>query len=320
MHQNCFFALDFSDKYFVKFVDKTVKYDTLIDSNQIKNTIIMKKLAIIILSMSISSLCLAQTNENDSIPPTITTIPAGDIYEIEETQPILVKSYAPRRAFYTKNGKTKISHRFFAGPIIGKDDVMSPNFEGNTTDEFVEKVTEETEQEANIGFNFDYRISITPGKTDEKLCFTPNPLGFAGTFGFSAAGDFQKNYGFSCDVLAAFGFEIGTSKIGVGLEALIGTGNVTGFVLQQHETDPELSGTFKDSFMSFKYGAQFWVKIPSIFGGILGGSQQLGGDNGMRLFVRYIKNGIPPTRSIEKYTLSYMFAPESLSFGIMIPF
>lgn len=278
----------------------------------------MKKLSLMLLSVSISAICLAQAQENDSIP--IATALTGDIYEIEETPATIVKAYAPRRAFYTKNGKTKITHRFFGGPIIGKDDVMSPNFEGNTTDEFREKVGEATEQKTNIGFNFDYRISITPGQTNNKLCFTPNALGFGGTFGFSAAGDFEKNYGFTCDVLAAFGFEMGTSKIGIGLEGLIGTGNVTGFVIQQHETNPELSGSFKDSFMSFKYGAQFWIKIPSIFGGALGGYQQLGKENGMRLFVRYIKNSIPPTRSTEGYTFSYMFAPEGLSFGILLPF
>lgn len=277
----------------------------------------MKKTIFMLLYVSISTLCWAQTNENDSIPVTIN---ATEIYEIERTPKPVVKSYAPRRSFYVNNGKTKISHKFFAGPIFGKDDVMSPTFSGNTTEEFSDQVTEDTESKGNFGFSLDYRIVLTPGKTSKDLCFTSNPLGFAWSFGFTASGDFQKNYGFSCDVLGALGFELGTSSIGVGLEALIGTGNITGFVLQQHETDPELSGSFKDSFMSFKYGAQFWVKIPSIFGGILGGGANQLGDKGMRLFVRYIKNTVPPTRSIEGYQVSYMFAPESLSFGILIPF
>lgn len=276
----------------------------------------MKRLVLIVLSLSISALCWAQTPENDSIPATIAT---GDIYEVVETPKPIVKAYAPRQAFYMKNGKAKITHRFFVGPIFGKDDVMSPTFAGNTTDDFAEDVTEKTESSTNIGFSLDYRIAITPGRT-KNLCFTPNPWGFAGSFGFTASGDFQKNYGFSCDILAAAGFELGTSKIGIGLEALIGTGNVTGFVIQEHATNPELSGSFKDSFMSFKYGAQFWVKIPSIFGGLFGGAQQVGNREGMRLFVRYIKNSIPPTRNVEGYTLSYMFAPEGLSFGFLIPF
>lgn len=205
----------------------------------------MKKFTFMLLSVSISTICLAQTHENDSVP-TI-TVSAGDIYEREDASAPIVKVFSPRQTFYLKNGKSKLTHRFFAGPVFGKDDVMSPTFNGNTTEEFSEKISNETEQGTNIGFSLDYRVTMTPGKTSKDLCFTPNPWGFAGSFGFIASGDFQSNYGFSCDVLAALGFEIGTSKIGVGLDGLIGTGNVTGFIIQQHDTDPELSGSFKDS-------------------------------------------------------------------------
>lgn len=225
----------------------------------------MRKIILSTLILSVSSFCYAQTEKNDSIANLNNIeIELNELNELNEfAEPIEIISYTPRQGYFLKSGKTRLTHNFRVGFLFGKDEIMSPDLP-KLSGNFEDDVEQKTEQGSSYGLNLSYRITFTPGQMNkDKKSFQVNPLGFGYSFGIDLSGDLQKNYGFSCDILAAAGIEIGTSKIGFGIEALVGAGNVTGFVLELDAANPELSGIYQESFMSFKYGAQVWIKVPS---------------------------------------------------------
>jgi len=219
------------------------------------------------------------------------------------------------------SGKMLIKHEFSSGILIGKDDNLGGYDSDLFSEEAQDKAENKTELGTNLGLNFAYRLKFMPGEMTDNA-FVINPAGFAYSFGIDVAGDFQKNYGFTCDVLFAAGVEFGTGKIGFGVDALVGTGNVSGHIISCFADDSIDFSIDKDTEIALKYGAQVWLRA-SFFSGLFGGNTASTAASGdVRLFVRYVRNKLFNDQNYEgeSYFTVSSFPMASLQLGICYSF
>lgn len=274
------------------------------------------------------SACFAQDEqitENDS---------AAVIRTIEENSvPVVIcnsgkeKNLSPSTIIKTpsisvlNSGKMLMKHEFSSGVLIGKDDNLNGYDEKMFSEKAQDEVEDKTKLEANFGLNFAYRLKFMPGHMADNE-FVVNAAGFAYSFGIDIAGDFQKNYGFTCDILLATGIEFGTEKIGFGIDALAGTGNISGNIISCFAGDSVDVSIEKETEIALKYGAQVWLRA-SFFSGLFGKNASQNASSGdIRLFVRYIRNKIFSDNDVinEHYFTVSSFPMESLQVGICYSF
>lgn len=114
----------------------------------------------------------------------------------------------------------------------------------------------DTEKKYNLGGSVKFSQVFVHGRyLDGK--FVPNSLNFAWSLGGLLAMDFQKDYGWSCDIMAKAGIQAGNG-ITLGADLLIG-GGLTPYMI--YSTDYMDYRTIRHSQWCFKYGVQGWLSM-----------------------------------------------------------
>lgn len=133
------------------------------------------------------------------------------------------------------------------------------------------------DKEFNLGGSAKFSQVFIPGKYSEDGSFKPNRLHFGWSIGALFAVDYQKDYGWSTDLLAKVGIQAGDG-ITLGIDALIGSGTSPYAI---YSTDGLNYRAVVHNQWCFKYGAQAWV------------SMNYGGNTYTTLFARLVKSVAP---------------------------
>lgn len=144
------------------------------------------------------------------------------------------------------------------------------------------------DKEYNIGGSAKFSQVFIPGKYSADGKFTPNRLNFGWSVGGLFAVDYQKEYGWSTDILAKVGIQAGNG-ITLGADALVG-GGTTPYAI--YSTDGLNYRAVLHNQWCFKYGAQAWV------------SMNYSGNTYTTLFARLVKS-VAPNSIYEHPTAKY---------------
>ncbi|MBP5352225.1 MAG: hypothetical protein J6Y91_00470 [Alphaproteobacteria bacterium] len=159
--------------------------------------------------------------------------------------------------------------------IFGKD-----FGDGNLGDEDAiseEKYGMDPETGYNLGGSAKFSQVFIPGRYTADGKFIPNSLSFGWSIGGLFAFDYEKDYGWSADVMAKVGIQAGNG-ITMGVDALIG-GGATPYAI--YSTDGLNYRVITHTQWCLKYGIQAWL------------SMNYGSNTYTSLFARLVKSKAP---------------------------
>ena len=184
-----------------------------------------------------------------------------------------IPQYKPRKWGWLKNYKSYPTLEFSG--IFGKD------YGGDDKEGADEIDSEDYGTDPDNSYNYGGSIKLSQvfvhGHYDENGNFVPNKLNFGWSVGALYAMDYQKDYGWSYDIMAKVGIQAGNG-ITLGVDALVGAG-VTPYAI--YSTNYVDYRVIMHNQWCFKYGLQAWV------------SMNYGGNTYTTMFARLVKSVAP---------------------------
>ncbi len=180
-----------------------------------------------------------------------------------------------------KQRKWKWLKNYCSYPTLELSGIFGKDF-GGDEEEGAEDIKEDDygttpDNGFNYGGSAKFSQVFIHGYYDENGNFVPNKLNFGWSIGGLFAMDYQKDYGWSYDIMAKFGIQ-GGNGITLGADALIGAGVTTYAIYSTNYTDYRV---IMHSQWCFKYGLQAWV------------SMNYGGNTYTSLFARIVHSVAP---------------------------
>lgn len=180
-----------------------------------------------------------------------------------------------------KQRKWKWLKNYCSYPTLELSGIFGKDF-GGDEEEGVEDIKEDDygttpDNGFNYGGSAKFSQVFIHGHYDENGNFVPNKLNFGWSIGGLFAMDYQKDYGWSYDIMAKFGIQ-GGNGITLGADALIGAGVTPYAIYSTNYTDHRV---IMHNQWCFKYGLQAWV------------SMNYGGNTYTSLFARIVRS-LPP--------------------------
>ena len=191
-----------------------------------------------------------------------------------------------------KQRKWKWLKNYCSYPTLELSGIFGKDF-GGDEEEGAEDIKEDDygttpDNGFNYGGSAKFSQVFIHGHYDENGNFVPNKLNFGWSIGGLFAMDYQKDYGWSYDIMAKFGIQ-GGNGITLGVDALIGAGVTTYAIYSTNYTDYRV---IMHNQWCFKYGLQAWV------------SMNYGGNTYTSLFARLIRS-VPPKSVYEHPTADH---------------
>lgn len=180
-----------------------------------------------------------------------------------------------------KKRKWKWLQNYCSYPTLELSGIFGKDFGGDEEEGADDIKEDDYGTTPDNGFNYGGSAKFSQvfihGHYDENGNFVPNKLNFGWSIGGLFAMDYQKDYGWSYDILAKFGIQ-GGNGITLGADALIGAGVTPYAIYSTNYTDHRV---IMHNQWCFKYGLQAWV------------SMNYGGNTYTSLFARIVRS-VPP--------------------------
>lgn len=260
---------------------------------------------------------VAPTPEEPAVEPAASSNPKEEMMRMwatfqqyaiaaqRDTTPIITRVPLTGRHKFARHNY--ITQRLEISLIGGKDGDLDEGRTGGTTIGGDDD-DQQNDEDVNFGLNVGYSVVIVPGRINGDM-LELNKLGWGYSFGIIASFDHQKDYGTTCDFLAKIGIEAGNGhKMGIGFDALIGTGKTAGDYIVMSKVDNDYFD-FPYTSWCFKYGAQLWVRSSLLHASIE--------NTDIRLFARYVYSKNPEDEmELIQSGIIPEWKEESWSFGL----